>query len=695
MDDLRLTYDAFNIYYKNGIDALNKNNYEIARRNIYLASETLLKLAKMSEGVLKQQRLKRATDLMELANKIALKKEGKLSTSNNVQYNGDVSCIDVKDVGALSNDIVQKTDNISLEEALKNLNSLIGLQSVKNQINDWVEQIRVFKIREKNELKVPPISYHLIFVGNPGTGKTTVARIIAQIYYALGITKTPNFVEVDRTDLVAGYVGQTAIKTKEVINKAKGGVLFIDEAYTLSNKGENDFGREAIDTLLKIMEDEREDLIVIVAGYEELMNQFIDSNPGLKSRFKTIIKFDDYTPDELFDVFMALCKKTQYIIEQDACELLKEVIIKKFKNRTDKFGNGRDMRNLFEAIITSQSKRVGEISNPTRIDLMTIKKEDLLAFDEFKQEDNSLIELNYNFDNYKKNFKNNEFNFEWDELPNITFDDVVGLDNVKEEVKMKVLLPIKHPEALEGYKKKNGGGLLLFGPPGTGKTMIAAAIANEIGAKFCSIKPSDLLHAGAGNTEKAVKALFDQARQYRCSVICFDEIDAITQKDTRSTYSKQLRSELLAQLQGIDSYNKENGNILYLIALTNKPWDIDSAFIRPGRFGTRIYVGLPDDNARRHIVEKRLNEIRDFGIVQVVDNIDLEHIVDATIGFNASDIINLLDKVEEISIVRSLNENTKYITNDDFNNALLSIRSSIQKEDLNRLLDWKIKNNID
>ena len=294
----------------------------------------------------------------------------------------------------------------------------------------------------------------------------------------------------------------------------------------------------------------------------------------------------------------------------------------------------------------------------------------------------------------KKVEEEDEFKFDWDSLPNITFDDVAGLDDVKKEVKIKVLLPLENPNAFEGYQKKNGGGLLLYGPPGTGKTMIAAAIANEIGAKFCSVKPSDLLHQGAGNTERAVRSLFAQARKFPCAVIYFDEMDSIAQKDTRSSYSKQLRSELLAQLQGVESYGKDTGNILYLIAATNKPWDMDSAFLRPGRFGTRVYVGLPDDNARRYMVEMRLEKIQKAGIVHVDDDINVDEVVEKTKGFNGSDITNLLDKVEEFSIIRSIETKHKAICQEDFIKAFEYVKSSVQVSDIEKLSEWSMANNI-
>lgn len=283
--------------------------------------------------------------------------------------------------------------------------------------------------------------------------------------------------------------------------------------------------------------------------------------------------------------------------------------------------------------------------------------------------------------------------FNWEELPVIGFSDIAGLQNVKEEVQLKVLLPLKNPEAFEGYGKKGGGGLCLYGPPGTGKTMIAAAIAHEIGAKFCSVKPSDLLRNGVGNTEKAVKALFAEARKFPCAVIYFDEMESLAPKNTHATHAKQLRSEFLAQLQGIDSYKKDNGNVLFLIAATNKPWDIDSAFLRPGRFGTRIYVGLPDAEAREYMLRNALRKVKEMGLVTVSNEIDYEKFVEATNGYNGSDISNLIDKIKELSSVRSIRTGVKSILPEDFDQALEAVRSTVQSADIQKLKEWREENN--
>ena len=265
----------------------------------------------------------------------------------------------------------------SLEKLLEDFNSLVGLASVKEEVNSLVNLLKVQKKRKEMGMKISDVSKHMVFSGNPGTGKTTVARILGEIYKNLGILKSGQLIEVDRSGLVKGYVGQTAIKTMEVVEKALGGILFIDEAYTLTvGKGEGDFGQEAVDTLLKAMEDHREDLIVIVAGYPDLMEEFLESNPGLKSRFNKFIEFTDYTADEQIAILKEMCQKQEYSLSEEA----EKEAYKFFFDRQSSVcnnANARDVRNYLEKAITNHATRVVEIEEASKQCLSTFEKEDL------------------------------------------------------------------------------------------------------------------------------------------------------------------------------------------------------------------------------------------------------------------------------------------------------------------------------
>lgn len=266
----------------------------------------------------------------------------------------------------------------NIDDLKAELDELIGLDGIKKEVNNLINMVTVHKMREQHGLKSVDMSLHMVFSGNPGTGKTTIARMMARIYRSLGVLSKGQLVEVDRSGLVAGYVGQTAAKTAKVVESAIGGVLFIDEAYSLITKSENDFGSEAINTLLKLMEDNRDDLVVIVAGYDGLMDDFIHSNPGLESRFNRYLHFEDYTVNEMLAILDLQLKKGQYTLDDAAKDAVRDYIEASNTSSTA-FGNARGIRNIFEKLMVEQANRISSMATITKDDLLKITVEDVIA----------------------------------------------------------------------------------------------------------------------------------------------------------------------------------------------------------------------------------------------------------------------------------------------------------------------------
>lgn len=276
------------------------------------------------------------------------------------------------------NNSYEKNFNINSEKLnkyLDELNSLIGLINVKKELNSLINFVKLQRLRKQKGLNIPTISLHMVFTGNPGTGKTTVARLMSKILFELGYLSKGHLVETNRAGMVAGYLGQTALKTEEVVRQSVGGVLFIDEAYSLAS--DDKYGQEAIDTLLKLMEDFRENLVVIVAGYPKLMEKFISSNPGLASRFNKYVEFHDYSREELFQIFDYTCKKNSYKIDSEGEEILKDFIEKLTARKEENFGNARTIRNIFEQSILFQANRIMHLEKIPD-DLSIITKSDII-----------------------------------------------------------------------------------------------------------------------------------------------------------------------------------------------------------------------------------------------------------------------------------------------------------------------------
>ena len=389
----------------------------------------------------------------------------------------------------------------TLDELLEELDALAGLQKVKSEVRSLIAVQEANRWRKEHGLPAVSTSLHMVFTGNPGTGKTTVARLIGQIYRAIGVLSRGQMVETSREDLVAPYVGQTAIKTRQVIERAKGGVLFIDEAYTLSEGGEHDFGREAIDTLVKHMEDSRGDLVVIVAGYPDKMRAFIDSNEGLQSRFTKFVDFEDYSVEEMMEILAGMCKKEQYILT-DAAAAKARAVMRKGKDLGGRnFGNGRYVRNVYENAVGRSAVRLADMDAITAQDASTFAPEDFVLPSNIKEKDVSGEE------------KTTE------ELLK-ELDQYIGLTKVKTQVRKLInQVRMNRKRAERGIPvTKTSLHLVFTGNPGTGKTTVARILAKlykSIGilrtGQLVEVGREDLVAQYVGQTAQKTKEVLDRA----------------------------------------------------------------------------------------------------------------------------------------------------------------------------------------
>lgn len=303
---------------------------------------------------------------------VEIKRVAQLVNTNLIEYYGYATLQNL-----CKTEVEGSDDPRSLQELLGELDALVGLETVKEKVRDLIAYQKVQKLRRENDLNITKNTLHLAFTGNPGTGKTTVARIVGRIYKQIGLLSKGHFVEVSRTDLIAGYQGQTALKVKSVIEKARGGVLFIDEAYSITENDHSDsYGRECLTELTKALEDYRDDLVVIVAGYTDPMDKFFESNPGLKSRFNTFIEFPDYGAEDLELILLSVCKSSDYTLTDETRTKIRAYLEDVVSNRDKNFPNGRLARNLYDDLVMNHARRVVNMQAPTREDLQTIISDD-------------------------------------------------------------------------------------------------------------------------------------------------------------------------------------------------------------------------------------------------------------------------------------------------------------------------------
>ncbi len=526
------------------------------------------------------------------------------------------------------------------KSGIEQLHSLSGLDTVVKQIEETISFIEY----SKHEPKITP-SFHMRFVGNPGTGKTTVARILGKILKEKGILRTGVFFEYSGNDFVAQYVGHTAPKTAQMCRDAYGGILFIDEAYALSpgrGEGSNDsFKQEALNTLLTEMENHRQDMIVIMAGYEDEIDELMRHNPGLNQRVPYTIRFDNFPKETLADIFLSMASK-KFNYDEDFVEAV-QAYFRGLPNNiyySASFSNARYVRNLYERTVSKAVLR----AQMEKIKVATLTPADFeKAVEELK---NTATSSSYGKDASGATMFS-------EERAKIKFRDVCGQEEAKEML-AEIVDFLKHPDKYRQIGARVPKGALLYGPPGTGKTMLAKAVAGEAGVPVLTIAGSDFISSYVGKGAERVKSLFEKARKMAPSIVFIDEIDSIGTSRAAGNQSSALM-QLLTEMDGFD-----DDKTVIVLAATNRPEELDAALRRPGRFDREIPVELPDLEGRVAILAHYAEEVNH------AEDIDLREVANMTTGFSGAELRNIVNEAAH----RALREGREYVTTEDLTESV-------------------------
>ena len=558
----------------------------------------------------------------------------------------------------LTPDLCYEIVGVKKPDSAKNqLSHMIGMQSVKDALENYdignkpsTANLKYLTAsRLSPNLPLPEKKdemIHFVLTGNPGTGKTTVAKLIGQMFYEMGYLESGHVVETDRSKLVAGFVGQTAIKTMDCIQKAMGGVLFIDEAYTLAvdeEHGSDTYRKEAINTLIAEMENHRDDMVVIMAGYKDEMDDLLRSNPGFVSRMPYEIRFENYSREQLSQIFFMYASR-DFVYGVEFEEKVKEYFSALPNNiyYSPTFANARFVRNLFERTMSKAITR----AQLSKQKLMTLLSVD---FEEAVEEINDSAAGAMSFGKDKSGVM--MFN---EERVKISFADVRGEDEAKELLQEMVDF-LKNPKKYQERNARIPHGALLYGPPGTGKTMLAKAVAGEAGVPFLSIGGGDLGYDYHSSGKEKVRSLFAKARKIAPSIVFIDEIDAVGGNRNYGGSNSETLIQLLTELDGFD----ESGEVI-ILAATNRPEYLDPALKRPGRFDREIPVHLPDLVGRMDILSHYLESVPHDA------NIDLNKVARLAAGSSGAEIRNIVNEAN----LKALRENRDSITQHDLEESI-------------------------